>query len=256
MPEARTAAELRPAFHVQRAVMFASWFALCISVTDLSRSQSWSDLQNIFRGAVAAIALAGLVAVPIISRRLGVMYLGTKRGQLLIKRLMDAIDSNEGVPQTLTVVSTPDESWQYWVLAFMKRADAVLIDVTHLSANLHWELQAIAEHLEAEQLILAYGEPEGGEEGIPRDIQAELASLLGEEMLERSHRFFYKLPQHRGWRGFPKLKHFRKAWLQPSRASARLYSQQLAQVLRKAFAASDARSGEKGSGERGADICP
>jgi hypothetical protein len=236
---ARTAAELRPAFHLLTGVAAASWFSLAFSVEALLRRESWSDLQSVALGVVAAVALAALVAVPMAHRRLGVLQLGTKRGRRLVQGLLDVIDSREGVPQTLTVVSTPDESWQSWVLEFIQRADAVLVDVTHLSANLHWELRMIAEYLDPEQVILAYGETEGCEPGIPGEIQAELTHLLGREMLERSHRFFYKLPRQRAWRGFPWRTLSRKGWLQLSKASRRLYSQQFAQVLQKAFAASD-----------------
>jgi hypothetical protein len=242
---ARTAAQRRPVFYVLTAVTMASWWVLAISVMALWGSESWDDPKALFLVAAAAVSLAALIVTPLTTRRLGALHLGTKRGQRLVKRLLDAIDSKEGVPQTLTVVSIPDESWQAWALHFMQRADAVLVDVTHLSEHLHWELRAIAEHLEGEQLILAYGEPEGRDEGIPRDTLAELAGLLGEGMLERSHRFLYTLPRHRWWRGFPQLAllaRSRKGWLQPPRTSARLYAQQLAQGLQKAFAASDART--------------
>jgi hypothetical protein len=249
--EAETAAELRPAFRVQQAVVALSWFAILIPIGDLLGSRQWFDLRGGSLVALAATGIAGLVTVHITMHRLGALHLGTKRGQRLIKRLLDAIDSTSGVPQTLTVVSTPDESWQSWVLEFMKRADAVLIDVTHLSKNLYWELQAIAAHLDAEQLILAYGVPEGHEEGIPKDIQAELASLLGEEMLERSHRFYYQLPRHRRWRGVRKLIHSRRGWQPSSKTSEHVYSQQLAEVLHKSFTAADARSATNGSAKSG-----
>src|SRR5262245_2298798 len=67
---------------------------------------------------------------------------------------------------------------------------------------------------------------------VPNVIRGK--SLLAEEMLERSYRFFCELPRHRDWRGLPKLTFFRKDWLQPlSRTSAQLYSQRLAQMLEK-----------------------
>jgi hypothetical protein len=238
---ARTAAELRLAFHVERGVVAASWFALVFSGLGLWQRPLWFRPQTLLLAAVAAVALAGLVAGPIAIRRLGALNLGSRRGQRLVKRLLDAIDSNEGVPQTLTIVSTPDDSWQSWVLEFMTRADAVLIDVTHLSANLHWELRAIAAHLDAAQLILAYGESER-EAGMSTEIRAELARLLGGEMLERSHRFLYTFPQHRGWPSLAWLRRSRGGWLKPSPASAQVYSRQLARALEKAFVASDQRA--------------
>jgi hypothetical protein len=236
---ARTAAALRPAFHVLRGVAMMAWFGLVISSVSLFGRESWSDSETVFLGIIATAGFVALVAVPIAVRHLGTLQLDTKRGRRLVRRLLAAIESHAGVPQTLTVVSTPDESWQSWVLEFMKRADAVLIDITRLSANLHWELQAIADHLDSGQVILAYGVAEGQEEEIPGDIQDQLRAILGQEMLDQSHRFFYTLPRHRLWAGFQRLTSSRRGWVPLSKVSAQLYSRRIAEALHQAFAASD-----------------
>jgi hypothetical protein len=236
---ARNAAALRPAFHLLRGVVMMAWFGLVISVWSLFRGASWSDSWAVLMGVTAAVGFVLLVAVSLAIRHLGTLQLGTARGQRLVRRLLDAIASHAGVPQTLTVVSAPDESWQGWVLEFMKRADAVLIDITHLSANLHWELHAVADHLDAGQVILACGVAEGQEEEIPGHIQDQLRTILGQEMFGQSHRFFYTLPRHRSWAGFQRLTSSRKGWVPLSKVSAALYSRRIAEALHGAFAASD-----------------
>ena len=90
---ARTAAELRPAFHVLRAVMGAAWFALFLSSIELLQSGPGFDLETALRGIVPALALAALISIPFVMPNLGVVRLGTKRGQRLVQRLTDAIES-------------------------------------------------------------------------------------------------------------------------------------------------------------------
>jgi hypothetical protein len=235
--DARTAAELRPEFHVLRAAAMACWFAFAVSAVATLASDSWTG--RILPGTIAVLALGGFFALPRAIKRLGVLRLGTPRGERLAARLMDAIDSEQGVPQTLTVVSAPDTSWQSWVLRLISRADAVLVDVTHLSANLHWELRTIAERLEPEQLILAFGWT--GESGpdLPADTRAELAGLLGETMLQRSQRFFYELPSHGPRRRLFPTTVSRKGWLRLPKDDTARYGQQLAAALNVAFSASD-----------------
>ena len=107
------------------------------------------------------------------------------------------------------------------------------------SANLHWELQAIADHLDSGQLILAYGVAEGQEDKLPEAIHDQLRAILGREMLDQSHRFFYTLPRHRLWAGFQRLTSSRRGWVPLSKVSAQLYSRRMAEALNQAFAASD-----------------
>jgi hypothetical protein len=176
---ARTAAELRPAFHLQRTALMACWFIFVVALFALFGRASWTDPQGLLLATVALLAVVGFFTLSVLSRRMGVVRLGTRRGERLIRELLDAIDSEAGVPQTLTIVSTPDESWQSWVLEFVERADAVLVDITHLSPNLYWELGVLRDRLQPKQLILAYGSRDGNESAIPLDMQSELVNLLG-----------------------------------------------------------------------------
>jgi hypothetical protein len=203
------------------------------------RSETWRDPEVAIAGVGVLVSVAVIAAIAVAIKRFGVVRLGTSRGRQLAERLMSAIDSKAGVPQTLTVVSTPDESWQAWVLRFIERADAVVIDVTHLSENLHWELRTLADHLLPEQLVLAYGQREGEEQAIPSKIESELASILGSRMLEHSHRFFYTIPHPRWWRRVGSARKEQRGWLRPPKAMTKIYSQRLAEALIDAFSVSD-----------------
>jgi hypothetical protein len=247
---ARTAAQLRPSYYALTALFGVSWFAFCLSTVLFLQSDPGFDLETLLRGIVPALALVALIAVPIFIPHLGVVRLDTTRGRRLVQRLMDAIESREGVPQTLTIVSTPDDAWQYWVLRFLKHSDAVIIDVTHLSESLHWELRQLALHLRPQQLILAYAAPEGSEAELPPELQAELASVLGESMVEESQRFFYELPLPRWWRKLRASKRGGRGWMRPTGASERRYARQLVEALHVAFAAS--HPGRTGKGPSGA----
>jgi hypothetical protein len=139
----------------------------------------------------------------------------------------------------------------YLWLTVMKRADAVLIDVTHLSANLHWELRAIADHTQAEQLILACGVTGEAEPDLPAETRAELAGLIGDTMLQRSQRFFYELPRQRPRRNLFAGTRSRKGWLKLPKADAARYGSRLATTLDVAFAASDRVAAANRSDSRG-----
>ena len=117
-----------------------------------------------------------------------------------MERLLDRIDSKLDVPETLTVVAVPDEAWRQWVLEFIRRADAVLVDVTHLSENLRWELRTCAELLKPGQLLLAYSGQEVNETRMPPAVRSELRCLLGDDILEQSQWFVYRAPRRRWWR--------------------------------------------------------
>jgi hypothetical protein len=236
--EARTAASMRPEYYALTAAAGACWFGFAISGLAALAAQSWTG--RALAGTLAALALAGFfVVIPRAMNRLGALRLGTPRGERLAARLLEAIDSEHGVPQTLTILSCPDTSWQSWVLDLVKRADAVLVDVTRLSANLHWELRTIAERLDPRQLILAVGTTGGTETGLPPATLAELVGVMGEEMVERSQRFFYALPRRTVRRRLLSMTRRRNGWIEVSKADTRRYGPRLAEALNAAFAASD-----------------
>jgi hypothetical protein len=234
---ARTAASLRPEYHALRAVAVACWFGFVASAVAALASESW--VGRALAGTIAVLALGVFFMIPGALRRLGVLRVGTPRGERLAAKLMEAIDSEQGVPQTLTILSVPDTAWQSWVLRLVKRADAVLIDVTHLSANVHWELRTIAAQLDPQQLILAFGTTADGGPDLPADTLAELAEVMGEEVLARSQRFFYELPHRAARRRLFSMRRTRNGWLMVSKTDRQRYGPRLAEALNVAFATSD-----------------
>ncbi|MDH3504379.1 MAG: hypothetical protein OEM58_07615, partial [Nitrospirota bacterium] len=236
---ANNAAQLRPAFHLLRTLMMVSWFMFFISAIAASDSESWQDPQALIGGAGVVLAIVMFVGSAIAIRRLDVVRLGSGPGRKLAEDLLAAINSKQGVPQTLTVVSTPDEDWQHWVLLFIERAHAVIIDVTRLSENVHWELRTLTDKLLPEQLIIAFGCLEDQAQELPAEVESELAAVIGHPMLERSQRFFYTIPRRRWWRHIALARGKQKGWLQTPKAMSEIYSKRLAEALVNAFAVSD-----------------
>jgi hypothetical protein len=237
VPRARTAAELRPAFHVQRAALIACWFGFLAALAGLFGRASWTDAGGLLLAVAAVLAAGAMIALAVLVHGMGVVKLGTRRGERSIRQLLDAIDSEAGVPQTLTIVSTPDETWRSWVLEFVGRADAVLVDVTHLSPNLHWELGVLRERLQPKQLILAYGSRDGDGSTIPPDVQGQLESLLGAVTFERSQRFFYRLERGGVMSRLRSVRSSGRGWVPLDKARRSFYSRQLVAVLHEAFGA-------------------
>jgi hypothetical protein len=238
---ARTAATLRPSYYLLVGLQMSCWFAIFVSLLLWSDHEPNWDIETIMLAILTAVAIGGLVGAGCILPHLGVVRLDTKRGQKLVTDLTEAIERKQGVPQTLTIVSTPDETWQEWVLYFLIRSDVVLIDVTHLSENLYWELHQLREHMKPEQVIFAYGAPEGTNPEIPADMLAELEGILGEPMLEGSQRFFYEVPKPSGLRKLSQSFHNRNGWLQPSRTLRRRYTRSLIEALNNGLRASDCK---------------
>ena len=232
---ARTAAALLPSYYALVGLQMSCWFALFISLAIWSDQETGWNSEKILPGGLSLLALGGLVGSGLLLPRLGVVRLGTRRGQKLVKTLVASIESEAGVPQTLTIVSTPDETWQEWVLYFMRKADAILIDVTHLSEKLHWELHQLTGNLNPEQVIFAYGTQEGSKREIPSDLVAELEHVIGKPMVEQSQRFFYDLPQPSRWNKLLRRFRTKQSWLQPTRAQRKRYERGLIDALSKSF---------------------
>ena len=60
------------------------------------RRESWSNSETVFLGLIATAGFVALVAVPIAIRHLGTLQLDTKRGQRLVRRLLEAIEWTRG----------------------------------------------------------------------------------------------------------------------------------------------------------------
>lgn len=133
--------------------------------------------------------------------------LRTKRGQKRLRELLHLMDSNQKIPQALTIVRMSDENWKEWVEEFIRRADAIIVDVTHLTESLNWELQTCSRCLQPAQMILACGSDEDSEADPWPSIKTRLEEILGHKFVAACQRFNYLRPRKkpfwsikfRGW---------------------------------------------------------
>ena len=129
---------------------------------------------------------------------------------------------------------------------FIRRADAVLVDVTHRSENIDWELRSCAELLGPGQLILAYSQTEGEDTDMSQKFRAELNEVLGEEVVQQSLLFGYRTPCQRQCRRAPRRMDV-SHWLHGEGSSFRRRNAlALLEALQKAFAAKEMRGTTSG----------
>ncbi len=179
-------------------------------------------------------ALIAMVTVPPVLLGMGLQVLGMRRGGRLdltsdedrsaIEQVFDAVRNGKPMTSAMTVVRLSDENWQRWVGDFIARADAVILDVTHLNDNLGWELRACRDRLAPGCLVLACGEDAVGGQGRWSRLQPELERSLGPDFVQNCQRFTYSLPR---WRWLTRhVLHVNRrqtmAWLLRRRHEARL----------------------------------
>ncbi len=152
-------------------------------------------------------ARIAMVTGPLVLLGMGLGALGMRLGGRLdlrndearsaIEQVFNAVHTGKPMTSALTVVRLSDENWQRWVGDFIARADAVILDVTHLNDNLDWELRACRDRLAPGCLVLACGEDAGGGQGRWSRVQPELERSLGPDFVHTCRRFSYSLPRWR-----------------------------------------------------------
>ena len=152
-------------------------------------------------------ARIAMVTGPPVLLGMGLQVLGMRRGGRLdlrndedrsaIEQIFDAVRNGKPMTSAMTVVRLSDENWQRWVGDFIARADAVILDVTHLNDNLGWELRACRDRLAPGCLVLACGEDAVGGQGRWSRLQPELERSLGPDFVQNCQRFTYSLPRWR-----------------------------------------------------------
>ena len=80
-------------------------------------------------------------------------------------------------------------------LARSGRVDAIIMDITHLTESLGWELNTCNKLLKPQQMILACGHIEGSEEDPWPPLLARLEQMLGAEFVAGCQRFNYQRPR-------------------------------------------------------------
>jgi hypothetical protein len=116
------------------------------------------------------------------------------QNQKKIEKLFNAIDHRLPISSTMAVIRLSDENWKNWVGEFIERADAVIMDVTHLNQNLGWELNACREKLLPGNMILACCRDKDSREDPWLVLEPELNRYLGAGFLSGCQKFTYYKP--------------------------------------------------------------
>ena len=186
------------------------------------------------------------IAVPLLAVGGGLLFFGmrlggrkdlrTERGQQVLEEILLAVDNREPLPATMAVVRMSDKNWKTWVGGFIERADAVIMDITHLTDSLGWELNACKETLAPQQLILACGWYDDDDQDPWPALEQKLEQFLGAEYVAQCQRFTYERPRKVNW-FVSQYRHQRAIMLR------RRYEETLLTCFSAAFDAHDARPG-------------
>lgn len=155
-------------------------------------------------GATVAMFALPLFAVGGVLTFLGLRLGGrkdlrTERGQQVLEGILHAVNNREPLPATMTVVRMSDENWRTWVGGFIERADAVVMDITHLTDSLGWELNACKETLAPQQLILACGWYDDDDQDPWPALEQKLEKFLGADYVAQCQKFTYERPRKVNW---------------------------------------------------------
>jgi hypothetical protein len=169
------------------------------------------------------MGLAGGALMMLGKRAGGQSDLRTHHGKEVLEKIFHAIDQNIPIASAMTVVRMSDEDWKTWVGGFIERSDAVIMDVTHLTDSLGWELNACKENLAPAGMILACGWYDDTDDDPWPALEPKLEKFLGADYLASCQRFNYKRPRkdkiwaplrsNREWRAKRMCKEYEKPLL-------------------------------------------
>lgn len=127
-------------------------------------------------------------------RQLGFQQLNREDAERVSADLIGRIKQGEIFGNGVEVLRCGNDFWQQTVQQFLRRADALAIDVTHLSApdrseNLLWEIETAFHDLRPEAILLVHRDAEGA---LPADTRAALLERIPETTLERARVLAYR----------------------------------------------------------------
>lgn len=139
--------------------------------------------------------LLGLIGVFVYRRHLYSNLSGPKalkKAQNILHRCKtQALHFTHGLATDFHIIACDDANWQAVVGACLEGVTAVLIDISDLTDNLAWELQAAFRVLPAGSVVLAYACRAGAPRQLPEGIYRRLSSCVNAEDLRRATVFYY-----------------------------------------------------------------
>jgi len=89
------------------------------------------------------------------------------------------------------IVKSADQVWNELIEKMISNVDVVICDVTNISTNVVWELNAVLKRFRPEAVLLACALDWREVRELPRDIRSDLDRLVGADTLKRMRCFFY-----------------------------------------------------------------
>jgi hypothetical protein len=183
------------ALFTERAFPNYAWAALAAGLI-LTLAATWLVRRAIFRRLYDSKAVEQQIQMTTDKALADSLLVSAERAQTYFHRLQAELNvqANE-LEQGFLVLRVKDPDWQAVVASALETAHAVLIDVSHLSPNVEWELQQLAQH--QGKIVFALGVES------PADISSALSAhpscqrldaLLGAGWHERNQLFIY--PEH------------------------------------------------------------
>jgi len=124
-------------------------------------------------------------------RASGVLRLSASSGVPKADSLINRIHSKRGGRIPFLVLGVPNCIWQPVVDRWIKAADAVIVEVSHISENLIWEMQTCRSHLRPEQVIFIYESKKGEDSELPSAARDAIQEIWGTEVLHSLSIFRY-----------------------------------------------------------------
>jgi len=143
--------------------------------------------------AAAFLVLYGVWGKRLLDAR-GFTMLKPETAEREAGRLLDRMRQGRGTLHGVSILKCGDAFWQAVVALCLRRADAVLIDVSELNPNMAWELSRAYANRPAETLMLCCAEPDDAARArgqLPAPVRAELERLIDAGLLARSPVYLY-----------------------------------------------------------------
>jgi hypothetical protein len=184
------------------------WFALHMGCGVLAGAGVAAAGFPTAAGLVAALALAvALWRTASYVRHLGHFRLDPRRWEKGCARVVERVRARRGMVAGVCVLATPDEVWEQVVRRLAAEADAVVLDVTQLTANMETEIAILRERLPPERLVLLCATPRLG--SLPGDVERLLEDRLGRDHVRRAKVVTYEVPGPGNARRIPSRRRYR-----------------------------------------------
>ena len=166
------------------------------STTYLPKSIVETELFNhVFFGLILPIGSLYLLVIVFTTllQRACFTVLKEKDFQEIICKFVHRVKQGRG-SATLRILRCHDCFWQRAVILSLQSADAVVVDVTDMNANLKWELVQVHRLVPPQRVVLCCARKQSSCEHSESDLMNQLSEILSETYLEKTYRVMYSIP--------------------------------------------------------------